>query len=134
MLWKLMLKMVEKPSYKSLVYTPFFPAARVKHEYTFANMNIHQSWRSDIRIRTSIDGEYSLISKQYSRIFYSTVINRGLPDEYSRISTSPKPDIRIRTNSTATSIHEYEYSRFANGLARIFVIFDIRATLYLQLK
>ncbi len=44
---------------------------RVKHEYMFVNMNIHQSWRSDIRIRTSIDGEYSLISKQYSRIFVS---------------------------------------------------------------
>jgi hypothetical protein len=59
------------------------------------------------------------------------VINPGLPDEYSRISTSPKPDIRIRMNSTATLIHEYEYSQFANGQARIFVIFDTCATLYL---
>jgi hypothetical protein len=35
------------------------------------NMNIHRSGRNDIRIRTSIDGEYSWISKLYSRILVS---------------------------------------------------------------
>jgi hypothetical protein len=32
-------------------------------------MNIHRNLETDIRIRTSIDGNYSLLSKQYSRIF-----------------------------------------------------------------
>ncbi|KAJ6592079.1 hypothetical protein DFH09DRAFT_1073151 [Mycena vulgaris] len=50
--------------------------------------------------------------------------------KYSRISTFLKTDILIRVNSTATAIREYKYLLFANGLARIFAIFAIRATLY----
>ncbi|KAJ7649650.1 hypothetical protein FB45DRAFT_858668 [Roridomyces roridus] len=56
----------------------------------------------------------------------------GLADEYSRILTFSKPDIRIRANSTATAIHEYKYSVFANTQPRIFMTFAIRATPYVH--
>ncbi|KAJ7620154.1 hypothetical protein FB45DRAFT_871209 [Roridomyces roridus] len=134
-------------------------------------MNIRQTLKTDIRIRTNIDGKYSCICKQYSRIFASgnysdsapldthlkqsaisasessvgslkcpsqqvpsggssqweSNLDRlteghakmdgslGLADEYSRILTFSKPDIRIRVNSTATAIHEYKYSNYAGG-------------------
>jgi hypothetical protein len=42
---------------------------REYHEYIFVNMNIHRNFETDICIHTSIDGNYSLLSKQYSRIF-----------------------------------------------------------------
>jgi hypothetical protein len=48
-------------------------AAREYHEYIyiyiFANMNIHQNLKTDIRIRTNTDGKYLLLSQQYLRIF-----------------------------------------------------------------
>jgi hypothetical protein len=45
------------------------PVDRECHEYIFVNMNIHQNLETDIHIHTSIDGNYLLLSKQYSRIF-----------------------------------------------------------------
>jgi hypothetical protein len=42
---------------------------REYHEYIFANMNIRQNLKTDIRICTNIDGKYSLLSQLYSRIF-----------------------------------------------------------------
>ncbi|KAJ7339724.1 hypothetical protein DFH08DRAFT_812100 [Mycena albidolilacea] len=50
--------------------------------------------------------------------------------EYSRISTFLKTDIRIRANSTATAIREYEYLLFANVYSQIFVISNIHGILY----
>ncbi|KAJ7625998.1 hypothetical protein FB45DRAFT_1005236, partial [Roridomyces roridus] len=85
-------------------------------------------WESNLDRLTEghakIDG--SLVSSDI------TLIKSGLADEYLRILTFPKPDIHIRANSTATAIHEYEYSVFANTQPRIFVTFAIRATPYCQ--
>jgi hypothetical protein len=77
--------------------------------------------------------------RQKSQSFSSELVLSGsflwwLLNEYSQISTVQETDIRIRVNSTATSIHEYKYSQFANGQVQIFVIFDTRATLYTHLK
>jgi hypothetical protein len=41
-------------------------------------MNIHRNLEIDIRIRTNIDGEYLLLSQQYSRIFSEYIENSGV--------------------------------------------------------
>ncbi|KAJ7605011.1 hypothetical protein FB45DRAFT_879897 [Roridomyces roridus] len=97
-------------------------------------------WESNLDRLTEgyakIDG--SLVTSRFGRVMPTDqssklssdimLIKSGLADEYSRILTFPKPDVHIRANSTATAIHEYEYSLFANTQPRIFVTFAIRAT------
>ncbi|KAJ6557597.1 hypothetical protein B0H19DRAFT_1070240 [Mycena capillaripes] len=133
---------VLKDSHPPSVVSPSFsPVPREYHEYIFANMNIHQNLKTNIRIRANIDGKYSLLfrglaaTNELLRALLCYLLSSSWQiKDVPKVVAFVKTDIRIRANSTATAIREYKYSLFANGLARIFAIFAIRGTLYLCLK